>query len=143
MQDTQTWYLVANSQNALIFRADKNRLEQVAYITPKNEPATAKRRTSGHQPGGEGSVYYSSNPQDRLNGHDEKLFISEVADWLVHASDDRQFTNLIIAAAPKTLGYIRDLFDQRLKAKIVQEIDHDYTNAPLTEIENLLLNKLH
>lgn len=76
-----------------------------------------------------------------LNGHDENIFIAEVSDWLTHANDDEKFDKLVIAASPKTLGYIRDKLDKRVKEKITREMDKDYINTPLPELEDALLKK--
>lgn len=133
------WYLVANGQNALVFHEVDNKLEQIADITPKEKPSTSSRRTSGHQPGGQGSVYYTSNPADQENGHDEAMFMGEVAHWLKQAASNNNFKTLVIAAAPKALGQLRTQLDPSLKNKVTREIDKDYTNIPLAELEAALL----
>jgi len=138
--NAKKWYLVANGQNALIFHEKNGVLVQIADITPTEEfTHTRAQKTNGHQPGGEGSVYYTSDPMDRKDDHDERMFLSNVADWLKKALDQDKFNKLVIAASPNALGLLRDCLDHRVEDIVVREINKDYTNMPLAELEKALL----
>ena len=45
-----------------------------------------------------------------------------------------RFDKLVLVAAPKTLGDLRDLLPDPVKAKVVAEIDKDLTKVPLHEL---------
>jgi len=62
----------------------------------------------------------------------EDRFIQQVADELLADLRRRQFSSLILAAAPTALGVLRRAMSDEVKATIVAEVDKDLTRMPLT-----------
>lgn len=141
----RVWYLVADGQNALVFRKVESDLEQIADITPTDEfvPSPAEK-TGGHittAGGARRSAYYTSNPMDREGDHDEKVFLKNVSGWIEKAANDDVFDELVVAAAPEALGLLRECLNGHVRQKIVQEINKDYVNTPLAELEAALIKQ--
>lgn len=139
--------LVADGETYLLARNIGNRaalhLEVVEHDTRPNPPAhelasdrpgrrnDAVRQTSdGVQPWGKSAMEetdWHRVAEDRFATH----VAQELSRW---ASLDR-FRNILIIAAPRTLGALRQAYDARLKPMILAEIDKDLTNLPIDKIE--------
>ena len=55
---------------------------------------------------------------------------------------ERKATALIIAAPPRALADLRRALHPDVKAKIVAELNKDFTNEPVSEIERHVLASL-
>lgn len=64
---------------------------------------------------------------------EEVRFVSRVCDFLEEHIGD--FDQLVVAAAPKALGTFRQELSANVQQKICAEINKDYTNRPLRDIQ--------
>jgi protein required for attachment to host cells len=69
---------------------------------------------------------------------EEHRFARKVADAFQKLVRERKVKAAIIAAPPRTLADLRHAFHNDVKARIVAEIDKDFTNHPVDEIEKRL-----
>jgi protein required for attachment to host cells len=69
---------------------------------------------------------------------EEHRFASRVADAFEKLVRERKVKAAIIAAPPRTLADLRHAFHNDVKARIVAEVDKDFTNHPVDEIEKHL-----
>ena len=129
----KTWILIADGAKAIIlnYKGQGESLDQVGKLESKqgrmqdHEIGADKPGRSHESVGSSRSSVDSSDFQQAAKDH----FAGEVADWLVKKQDE--FTHLIIVAAPKTLGELREtLHKGKIQEKIIQEIDKDYTSIP-------------
>ena len=58
----------------------------------------------------------------------------ELAERLEEAAHAHRFDKLVLVAAPKTLGDLRELLPDPVKTKVVAEIDKDLTKVPLRDL---------
>jgi len=65
----------------------------------------------------------------------EERFAEDVAERLLELSSAGRFRHLVVIADPRSLGAMRNVYDDRLASVIVAEIDKDLTNLPLDKIE--------
>ncbi|MGH6943019.1 MAG: host attachment protein, partial [Geminicoccaceae bacterium] len=65
-------------------------------------------------------------------------FARELAHRLEEAVHAHRFDRLVVVAAPRTLGDLRDLLPDAVKAKIVAEIDKDLTQVPVHDLSRHL-----
>jgi protein required for attachment to host cells len=69
---------------------------------------------------------------------EEHRFARKVADAFQKLVRERNIKAAIIAAPPRTLADLRHAFHDDVKARIVAEVDKDFTNHPIDEIEKHL-----
>lgn len=63
-----------------------------------------------------------------------KNAIMEIAGKLEHYADERAFENLVICAAPRTLGDLRKLLSHQVKEKTLAEIDRNCVSVPTDQL---------
>jgi protein required for attachment to host cells len=97
----------------------------------------AAGRASGVGPrgGGGGAPIETADPQD----HAEERFAIETAHLLRKGVEEGDYENLIIVAAPRTLGTLRKHYHKLVTDKIIGEIGKDVTSQPMSAIEKLLV----
>ncbi|WP_442680793.1 host attachment family protein [Sphingomonas sp. ASY06-1R] len=78
----------------------------------------------------------SANPSD--SQQDEDSFAAGIADILNKRVLDGKIDDLIIIAAPRTLGELRKHYHKSLEAKLVGEIAKDLTGHSISDIEKAL-----
>ena len=140
----KTWILVADGAKAIIlnYKGEGESLDQVTKLESKegrmqdHEIGTDKPGTSHQSVGSSRSSVDSSDFQQTAKDH----FADEVADYLIKKQSE--FAQLVIVAAPKTLGELRQsLHHGKIAEKIIQEVDKDYTSIPEQDLGKKL-NKI-
>ena len=132
----RVWVVVANREHVHVYRKAPDGLEEIADAQPGMESIpTEAQKTSGHISAAPGSVFYTSNPLDRENHHDDKMFMKSVAAWLEKAGRADTFDRLIIAAAPIALGDIRKAISPAVRKTVVAELNKDLTNLPTSQLD--------
>lgn len=69
----------------------------------------------------------------------EDRFAAETADTLNRMALEDRFRSLVVVAPPRTLGELRRSYHEELVKRLVDEVPKNLTNAPLDEIERLVL----
>jgi len=78
----------------------------------------------------------SANPSD--SQQDEDSFAAGIADMLNKRVLDGKIDDLIIVAAPRTLGELRKHYHKSLSAILVGEIPKDLTGHALADVEKTI-----
>jgi protein required for attachment to host cells len=135
----RSWIAIADSAKARIYASTGPRLklelvheldsEAARRLTqdlvtdkPGRSFASASPRRSGMEP--------PSDPQD-LEKH---KFVRDLVGYLDAAAQDDSFDDLILVAAPRTLGEIRKLMNGQAAARVRTELDKDLTNIPEADL---------
>jgi protein required for attachment to host cells len=86
------------------------------------------------------SVGHGRSALESTDWHDleEHHFARVVAAALEQLVRERQVKALLIAAPPRTLADLRQTLHKDVKARIIAEIDKDFTKQPVYEIEKHL-----
>lgn len=105
---------------------------------PAREQAANKRGRVG-QSGNPGGHAYSDTDWHELA---EERFAEELAEMLYKKAHRGEFERLVLVAAPRALGDLRDALHQEVRDKIVAEIDKTLTNHPVDEIERIVKKEL-
>jgi len=79
---------------------------------------------------GRSAMEYSSDPVRE----EQHRFAVEIAGKLDHYALENAFENLVICAAPKTLGDLRKLLSAHVKEKTVAEIDRNCVAVPTDQL---------
>src|SRR5262245_41074442 len=83
----------------------------------------------------------SSVAQTDWHDLEEKNFARDVAAQLEKVVREQHVKALVIAAPPRTLAALRQVFHADIKSKIVAEVDKDLTGHPVYEIEKRLVGR--
>lgn len=154
------WLVVANSEKASIYNISKTAarkpyrkktrgldldseivpdLELIANAVSDITPfAAGAQKNTSHIAAADGSVHYASDPRDRENHQDEKIFIKDLAAWLDRAEKERAFDKLIVAAAPRTQGNLREFMTANVKKRILSSLSKDLTAMAPAQMEHYL-----
>jgi protein required for attachment to host cells len=136
--------LVADGRKRLIARnegdADRPALTIVGAVEEAN------RRTSdiatdaaGRSPGGVGGHGAAPNAGADPQEQEEERFAVETAALLRQGVEDGSYEQLIIVAAPRTLGVLRKHYHKTVVDRIIGEVGKDVTGQPVSAIEKLLI----
>lgn len=137
------WVIVCDGRKALIlenvgdevFPNLRMRETREQENPPTNEQGTDRP----------GRVHDSSSTARSAVGqtdwHDqaEREFCADLAGWLDRAVQKKKTNKLIMVAAPRALGMIREAYTSGLEHAISEEIAKDYVNLPIYDIEKLLM----
>ena len=82
--------------------------------------------------------FRSAMGQTDRHAQDERRFLEKLADRLNAAVQAGEAKSLIIAAPPRALGALRQVYSQGLRGALAAEIDKDLVKMPLHEIEKHL-----
>jgi protein required for attachment to host cells len=144
---SNTWVVIADSSRARIFTVDKplSPLQELETLTHPQARLHEQDLTTD-LPGrafdstGEGRHAMGQNTSPK---EQESLkFAKRVADRLEAARIDGHYGKLVIAAAPRFLGQLRQHLSTTTTALIAQEIAKNLTQHPADEIRQHLPERL-
>lgn len=137
-----TWLLVANSSSARIFAcSQQHRLQELTALT---HPASRLRDADlgSDEPGQtsdrSGHGFHGMTPPTSLHDKEVEVFAREVVDRMKQEYEQHSFEHLLIIAAPRFLGLLRDRLPENLRRSVLLEIDKDVSHMPASEIEQQL-----
>jgi len=145
--DHGTWVVIADGEKFLLLRnigdQDFMHLEVVDHETSTNAPARelasdrAGRQQDAKRKEGGGVETWGKSAMQETDWHRvaEERFAEDVAERLLEWRSAGRFRHLLVIADPRSLGAMRNVYDDRLASAIVAEIDKDLTNLPLNRIE--------
>src|SRR5918995_970168 len=113
-----TWILIADGARARLLEQDR----KSRHFNPTSE-----------------QEFFGSRAQSKEIASDDRgrSFDSAargLSDHLEKAANQHRFDRLVLVAAPKALGDLRELLPKTVHGKIVAEIDKDLTNVPTREL---------
>jgi protein required for attachment to host cells len=145
----RTWILLADGGTARIVRQLRpNRetgdlLEDLTFtheVAPLRELMSDRPGRSFASTGSRRSAMeYHSDPV--RDGH--QAFARRLAGELSAHRRSDDFDRLVLVAEPRMLGMLRDAFDTRVKAAIIDEIDKDLVKMPRERLVDVLWESVH
>jgi protein required for attachment to host cells len=105
----------------------------------QENPAT--RDQGSDRPGRKhGADGVSRSAIEETDWHDrgEERFATEVAAALYEMEHSQQFDELVVVAAPRFLGSLRDAFHPEVRERVVAEVPKDLTSHPVAELAKVL-----
>lgn len=138
-----TWIVVADGARVRVF-VNRGVGKGIDELT--GPPFTGTRARSGElvsdRPGRTfdraGPGRHAKEPHSDPHEQAEIAFLRGVAVWLAQQNQSGAFTRLVIVAAPRALGTLRQLLPKPVGEKVTAEISADLTNAPPRRIERRL-----
>ncbi len=136
------WVVVCDRKQARLFHRQGRKLESlgkarpaIPYIKEQTNDSYGRASSSGPAAG-----RHSFAASDESLRHEDELFLRSLVDFLDEARKQDAFDSVVIAAAPKTLGDLRGLMDDRLKIMIRAEISKDLMHQSTDDIRDQLSN---
>jgi protein required for attachment to host cells len=136
----RTWILIADGARARVLAQEKDFAALVpAFEQEELTGSTAQsREIASDRPGrsfdSAGQGRHAMEPPTDPQRYAKFAFARELATRLEEAAHGGRFARLVLVAAPKTLGDLRELLPAAVKAKVVAEIDKDLTKVPRPEL---------
>ena len=140
MKPTKTWVIVANGDTARLFNwpgrnASLIPLDDHVWTAPEgNERADSPGMTFASV----GNSPHRMALQTEADNLKLEGFARDVSDRLAESLDSGHYERLVIAAAPRFLGFLRNHMNRAVLAKVWIEIDKDFTHLPLTKLDATL-----
>ncbi|WP_369932483.1 host attachment protein [Rhodovulum sp. 12E13] len=134
-----TWILVADSEKALFLRNETDAENPNFVVVGKEEqenPATSEQGTDRPGRMQDTGVQQRSGMEDtdwhRLA---KERFAHDLADRLYDLAHKGAFDRIVLVAAPRVLGALRDQLHKEVKGRVVGEVDRNLTHEPVDAIE--------
>jgi protein required for attachment to host cells len=135
-----TWTLVADGGQARIFRLghrpgdieELQRLDASTRHTPSRDMVSDANSRS-HDVRGPGS--HVKEPRSDARELAEQHFTSALMERVKRAAKEEGFSQLIIAADPRTLGRMRKCMPETVAGRVVKQLNLDLTGLPSSEID--------
>ena len=121
---------VADGEKLSLFENEGNALDIKLRAIPSDEIDGSKT------PSGARHSSSAANPDD--SQQDEDGFSNGITEMLNRQVLDGKIKNLVIIAAPRTLGEMRKNYHKQLSAVLIGELDKDLTGHSVQAIEKAL-----
>lgn len=145
MKPKKTWVIVANGEIVRLFDLPVRTgplapLDDHVWNAPEtNDYADTQGMSHSSVGPAQRRLSPRTEPEDRAL--DE--FARVISDKLADALQSGSFEQLVIVAAPRLMGFLRDHLSDAVRATIWVEIDKDFTRMPLDKLNNLLVQHLY
>ncbi len=135
--DKSRWYVVADGARARIVTIVDGKViaplgEQFVGVNLKSREINANRPGRGHE--SRGVVRHAKEAPTDPHRKAKADFVHDVADVLEHELSLHRYGELVLVAAPQTLGDLRSVLSETVRKTIVAEIDKDITHVPDHEL---------
>lgn len=141
-----TWVLLADGEKALFLRNDLDEINPDLNVVREEAQTNPSDAEQGVEPPGrmpDGGVQQRSALQE-ADWHQlaKDRFADDMADLLYKYAQRNAFSHLVVCAPAKVLGELRKHYHKEVRARLVAEVDKDFTNHPLDKVETLLKEEL-
>jgi len=135
-----TWIVVADGSRARFYRvaddarsiaATEARLES-ARARGKAEDLVTDRAGRAFDSAGEGR--HAMEPETTPQEREKERFQTRVARAMRDALAEGEVERFVLVAEPGTLGALRDELHDRVRERVVAELDKDHTETPLDKL---------
>lgn len=143
-----TWVVVADSSRARIFKAETalGPLQELAALAHPEGRLHAQDLTSdlpgrafdSSGLGGRHAMEQNIDPKE----NEALKFARQIAEYLENGQNENQFTKLVLVAAPKFLGYLRQSLSDRVVELVSWEIDKNLVQQNAEDIRRHLPERL-
>ena len=135
----RVWIVIADNRIARIFRKVGKRLELIgeALSTPlhlkKGTPDNSMGRVVSY-----GGSRHKLEPHEQPGNADAINFANDLSLWLERAVQHNFFDRLVIVAAPKTLGNLRQRLGKSVLSRVSAEMNKELTKFNEKDLEEEL-----
>lgn len=141
----ETWILAADERAARLFSRDGDRLKPITDFVAGDPGIETEitNRTVGRSavPGAAG--HHKLEPTMEQSRQIQTAFAGKIASVINDAARRDSFERLVVVAAPKMLGYLRDCLDDKVKEHITAEINKEFAHLSEHKLQESLLEILN
>ena len=137
-----TWILVADGEKALFLKNLTDGEDPNFELVTKEEQENPKDYDqSANKPGRmQDTGVQQLSALDDTDWHElaKERFADDMADMLYSLAHKGAYKRIVLVAAPKILGEMRDKLHKEVSSKVVGEVPKTLTNHPVDEIERIV-----
>ena len=134
------WVLVANGNRACVLAIEGR--DKVSLLTQHHAESPPTRDLVSDRPGRSfdrmGAGRHAMEPPSDAHRRTKVVFVQEIATYLDRARQRNHFQQLIVIAAPATLGVLRKNLAKPVLDAIVREIPVDLTHYRIDQLPEYL-----
>jgi len=133
--------LIADGEKALFLRNEGDEKYpnlQVEKKRTQDNPPNREQAANRRGRMSDGTNHKSAVQDTDWHELAKDRFAADLSDRLYKRVHDGDFSDLIIVATPNTLGELRQNLHVEVTDKLCGEVDKNWTNHPLDEVEKLL-----
>jgi protein required for attachment to host cells len=138
------WVVVCDGRKALVLEnAGDHAFPNLRTIETREHPDLPTHLKGTDTPGRvHASVGTARSTVEQTDWHDEaeRSFLNELVNRLDTAVRDGKTKALVIVAAPRALGMLRQAYKSHVRAALREEIQKDLVHLPVFEIEKRLFS---
>ena len=139
MKPTRTWVLVADGKRARILKQNgtMSDLEAMAGASFENElHKTSDVRTdkAGRVQESVGGAHHAVAARTDWHREEKHQFARTLAKYLDEAAERHDYDRLILVAAPRTLGDLREALGRHAQDRLAGELDKDLTEMTVADV---------
>ena len=139
MKPVRTWVLIADAARARVFEASgKGRglaavqdMTLVAALAPSRDLGTDRPGRSFESVG---STRHAMEGTSDLHREQKRQFARRIAEAVEKRCAAKSFERLVVVAPAATMGDLRSLLTERVKATVTAEVVADLTNTPTSDL---------
>ncbi len=144
---TGTLLVLADGQKAAFFRNQgyngQIRLKQLQSFSFENLPS---HELGWDRPGRAFARYGSSRSAfEIVDAHEveEARFLHDIAEAIESELLAGAYNSLVLMAPPKALGLLQEVLRPEIRKKVDLAVPKDYTNTPISDLEEILMRGSH
>ena len=140
-REIRTWVVVADGARARIYenlgpgQGLKEILQEQSETNPTRDIVSDRQ---GRHKDAQGTGHHAMDPRTDPHAHAEREFARQLCGTLEHGAGEGSFDRIVLAAAPRTLGHLREMMTQGVRERVHSEIDKDYTRLSLHDLSERL-----
>jgi protein required for attachment to host cells len=143
MAQNSEWVLTANGAGYRVFSQDK-KFSPLVEVSRTDWPTgrTPARDIDADRPGrtfdSGGQGRHAMEPRTGAHEEAEAQLARDIAETLLQAQRAGEYRGLMVIAAPRLLGHLRDVLPQNVQQAVVKEIAKDLTAYDAAELTDWL-----
>lgn len=142
-----TWVLVADAGSAQVYSkfgatGRMTEVEDGSFRAPSSHGQDVYADERGRSFESVGEQRHAMERPTSAEDQGRRRFARRIVEWLEQPGKGHGYQQLAIAAEPRMLGELRDLMPDRLRRKVIAELDKDLTKASIEEIARTFDHKI-
>jgi protein required for attachment to host cells len=142
------WVIVGDSARARFYKtknatsSDFQEFQSLIHNESRMLEQELTSDRSGNTHDTAGMSRFNINPDQNTKQKESEKFAHEIASYLEKSRTENKFSQLVVIAAPKFLGQLRNQLSESCKRMIVSEYDKNISHMPTHELRSHLPSKL-
>jgi protein required for attachment to host cells len=143
MKKKRTWFVIADGGRARVMtrKAEGSGYEEVEnfdFVADHRQTKDINADRPGRSFNSVGGSRHAMEPPTDPHREEKRKFAHRLCDYLDEKRGANAFDQLVIVAAPRTLGDLRDALSEAVKDKVVEEIAKDIVKVPTADMNDML-----